>query len=97
MGAVPREVREALCAWDHSEEYPLGPPPPPAAAAGFSKTFDLGAHTSRPVCPSFNTQSLTTWELKTHILPETGGSLVMLSGADGRALACIHIHVSLLH
>ena len=41
-GAVPREVREALCAWDHCEEYPLGPPPPPAAAAGFSRTFDLG-------------------------------------------------------
>jgi hypothetical protein len=41
--AVPRDVTEALCAWDHRETYPLGPPPPPDAAAGFSRTFDLGA------------------------------------------------------
>ncbi|KAK9826437.1 hypothetical protein WJX81_005723 [Elliptochloris bilobata] len=39
---LPRAVREALCAWDHSEEYPLGPRPAPAEAASFSMTFDLG-------------------------------------------------------
>jgi hypothetical protein len=41
--AVPRDVTEALCAWDHRETYPLGPPPPLNATAGFSQTFDLGA------------------------------------------------------
>ncbi len=41
--AVPRDVTEALCAWDHRETYPLGPPPLPDAAAGSSRTFDLGA------------------------------------------------------
>jgi hypothetical protein len=40
LGAVPRALKEALVAWDHTTKSPL-PVRPKAQSAAFTKTFDL--------------------------------------------------------